>query len=364
MVKRILITGASGFVGHHFVEEVLRNTDWEIVALVRGKTVGDLHRLIDTKIGHTDAGNRVRLVACDLRFPINATVDSRIGHVDYVCHLAANSHVDRSITHPVEFFEDNVMGTVNLLEWTRLRNKPWKDVGGMEGFDFANSNLLGPIEKFLNFNTDEVFGPAPPGIDWKETDRMRPSNPYSGAKMGQWAAGYCYYVTYHLPIISTHMMNIFGERQNSEKLVPKTIKKLMKGEPMTIHCKIEGGVQETEDPSIVSEIGERHWLHARSAANATLFILQNGKAGDIFNIVGDDELDNLSLAQIVAQIMGKKLKVKYQDFHSARPGHDRRYALDGTKLRELGWVPPVPFAESLRKTVEWYMAPENKEWLN
>jgi dTDP-glucose 4,6-dehydratase len=378
MVKRILITGASGFVGHHFVEEVLKNTDWEIIALVRGKTVGDLHRLIDSKIGHTSNGDRVSIVACDLRFPINATVDSRIGHIDYVCHLAANSHVDRSITHPVEFFEDNVMGTVNLLEWARLRNS---------GFTSLDNVVppFGKIEKFLNFNTDEVFGPAPHGIDWKETDRFRPSNPYSGSKMGQWGAGYSYWITYKLPVISTHMMNIFGERQNSEKLVPKTIKKILAGEPMTIHCKIEGGSQETDDPSIVSEIGERHWLHARNAANATLFILQNGVAGDIFNIVGDDELTNLELVEKIHGIIQDahkevcvvcasghsedckdavpSLKIKYQDFHSARPGHDRRYALDGTKLKQLGWTPPVDFDTSLKKTVEWYLLPENKQWL-
>lgn len=358
--KRILITGASGFIGHHFVEDVLKNTDWDIVAMVRGKTIGDLHRLIDSKVSASD-GNRVTVVACDLRFGINPTMDARIGHIDYVCHLAANSHVDRSITHPVEFFEDNVMGTVNLLEWARLRNAPF---AGAEVSKNGNSWVAkhkfdstghphGPIEKFLNFNTDEVFGPAPAGYDFKEDDRMRPSNPYSGAKMGQWAAGYSYWVTFKLPVISTHMMNVFGERQNSEKLVPKTIKKLLAGEPMTIHCKLENGA--------ATEIGERHWLHARNAANATLFILQHGKPGEVYNIVGDDELNNLELAQKVANIMGKELTVEYQDFHSARPGHDRRYALDGSKLRNLGWVPPVSFEESLEKTVKWYM--EHPEWL-
>ena len=364
--KRILITGASGFVGHHFVEEVLKNTDWDIVALVRGKTVGDLHRLIDTKISHSDAGNRVSVVACDLRFPINPTVDARIGHIDYVCHLAANSHVDRSITHPVEFFEDNVMGTVNLLEWARKRN-----TGLVEAkFEpktgatmYHSESIVGPIDKFLNFNTDEVFGPAPDHYDFKETDRFRPSNPYSGSKAGQFAAGYSYYVTYKLPVISTHMMNIFGERQNAEKLVPKTIKKLLAGEPMTIHCKIATGEAETTDPTHVSEIGMRHWLHARNAANATLYILQHAEPGSIYNIVGDDELDNLQLAQKIAGVLSKELKVVYQDFHRQRPGHDRRYALDGTALKQLGWKPPVGFDESLKKTVEWYMKPENAQWL-
>lgn len=337
MNKRILITGGAGFVGHHFIDEVISNTDWDIVALVRLNTVGDIQRIADSMKAREGA-DRIKIVWHDLRSPINPTVDARIGHIDYVCHLAANSHVDRSITHPVEFFEDNVMGTVNLLEWARRRQS------------------TNPVEKFLNFNTDEVFGPAPDGYDFKETDRMRPSNPYSGAKMGQWAAGYCYWITYKLPVISTHMMNIFGERQNSEKLVPKTIKKLLAGEPMTIHCKVE------EDGS-VSEIGLRHWLHARNAANATLFILQKGEAGEVYNIVGDTELNNLELVEMIAEVMGKKeqLEIDYVDFHKTRPGHDRRYALCGEKLKNMGWVPPVDFKTSLQRTVQWYT--DNPEWL-
>lgn len=334
MSKRVLITGAAGFIGSHFVEDVLANTDWDIVALVRMNTVGDIQRIADSE--HVkQAGDRLKIVWHDLRSPVNPSVDERIGHIDYVCHLAANSHVDRSITHPVEFFEDNVMGTVNLLEWARQR----KDTD--------------PIELFLNFNTDEVFGPAPDGYEYKEDDRWRPSNPYSGSKAGQAAAGYSYYVTFGLPVVTTHMMNVFGERQNAEKLVPKTIKKLLSGEPMTIHCKLENG-----EPT---EIGERHWLHARNAANATLYILQNAQPGEFYNIVGDDELDNREMVDLIGEILDIEPTYDYVDFHKTRPGHDRRYALDGANLRKLGWTPPVSFKESLRRTVEWYR--EHPEWL-
>lgn len=332
--KRILITGAAGFIASHFVEEVALHTDWDIVALVRMNTIGDMERIASSD--HLKGlGDRLTIVWHDLRSGINPMVDARIGHIDYVCHLAANSHVDRSITHPKEFFEDNVIGSVNLLEWARNRQ--------------AND----PIEAFLNFGTDESFGPAPDGIEWTEEDRWRPSNAYSASKTGQLAAGYSYKVTYDLPVISTHMMNVYGERQNSEKLVPKTIKKLLAGEPMTIHCKLEDGKP--------TEIGQRHWLHARNAAAATLFILQNGKPGEFYNIVGDDEMDNKQMVDLVGKYLNITPQYDWVDFHKARPGHDRRYAISGAKLAAMGWKAPVPFAESLAKTIQWYK--DNPEWL-
>lgn len=336
-MTRILITGASGFVGSHLVEEVLGWTDWEAVALVRGKTIGDLRRLIDTHAASVH-GDRVRVIACDLGYGINGAVDAQIGHIDYVCHLAANSHVDRSITSPVEFFQDNVMGTVHLLEWARRRR----------------------VQKFINFNTDEVFGPAVGGYDFKEEDRWRPSNPYSGSKAGQAAVGYSYFTTFGVPVVTTHMMNIFGERQSSEKLIPKAIKKLLGGAPMPIHCRISTGAAETTEPHLVSEVGERHWMHASCVANATLFLLARGQPGEFYNVVGE-ERSNLAIVQAVARIMGKDLKVLYQDFHRQRPGHDRRYSLDGGKLKAMGWVPPVSLEASLSRTVGWYLA--HPEWL-
>lgn len=334
MPKRVLITGAAGFIASHLVEEVMQNTDWDIVALVRMNTIGDLERLTSSLHNRAEA-ERIKIVWHDLRSDINPSVDERIGHIDYVCHLAANSHVDRSITHPKEFFEDNVMGTVNLLEWARRRQS------------------TDPISLFVNYNTDEIFGSAPQDYDYKEDDRWRPSNPYSGSKAGQAAAGYSYFITYGLPVVSTQTMNVFGQRQNSEKLVPKTIKKLLDGKPMTIHCKLEDGKP--------TEIGQRHWLHARNAANATLFLIESGVPGEFYNIVGEHELDNKEMVDHIAELMGVEAEYDYVDFHATRPGHDRRYSLSGSKLKAMGWQPPVDFTTSLKTTVDWYK--EHPEWL-
>lgn len=327
----ILITGAAGFVGHHLVEHVMKTTDWNVVGLARMNFAGDVNRLASIeKFG--EYGDRVRLVYHDLKFDINPGVSEAIGKVDYIAHIAANSHVDRSITHPKEFFMDNVIGTVNLLEWARLTH---------------------PNTPFLNFGTDEVFGPAPEGYDYKEEDRYRPSNPYSAAKAGQICAGHSYFVTYGMPVISTYTMNIFGERQNPEKLVAKAIQRIVAGETIEIHSKLPEGMEKTDDRSEVEYVGQRHWLHARNACDAVLYLLQNGTAGEHYNVVGDVELDNDEMVNKIAAILGKPANLKYVDFHKTRPGHDRRYALDGTKLKELGWVPPVSFDESLKKTVEW-----------
>lgn len=340
MTKRILITGAAGFVGHHLIEEILKTKDWEIVALVRLNHAGDLNKLTDINCMKTE-GYRVKIIYHDLKGTLSEELTKQIGNLDYIAHLGSNSHVERSISHPKEFFEDNVIGVVNLLEFARIHH---------------------PKVPFLNFGTDEVFGAAPDDYNYTEEDRYRPSNPYSASKAGQMCAGHSYFVTYGLPVISSYTMNIFGERQNPEKLVPMAIRRIINDEPIVIHSKLKQGCTifknqfdqyVTADPTDVLEIGERHWLHARNAANAVLFLLKNGKGGEHYNVVGDTELDNSSMVNKLGEIIGKTPKFQYQDFHEGRPGHDRRYALDGTKLKEMGWVPPVSFEDSLKKMVKW-----------
>jgi len=331
MVKRVLITGVGGFVGTHLLEHTLKTTDWDIVAMCRLNTIGDMRRVTDIE-GIEEYKKRIKFVYHDLTSAVHKGIAEQIGHVDYVAHLAANSHVERSIHFPKEFFEDNVMGTVNLLEWYRTQN---------------------PDARFLCFGTDEQFGPAPDGYAFKEDDRWRPSNPYSAAKCGQAAAAYSYFVTYGLDIILSQTMNIYGERQSPEKFVPMCLKNCIEGKEQMIHAELKPGVDSTYDKSEVLGVGQRHWLHARNASDATLFLLKNGKSGEFYNIVGDIELDNDEMANMISKIVGKPLKLNYTDVHKARKGHDRRYALDGSKLKELGWTPPVGFDESLRKNIEW-----------
>lgn len=323
-MTRILVTGAAGFFGSHMIQEILETTNWHIIALCRLSNIGDMKRLT-TKFMQEHSDDRVTFIYHDLKFELPQHLIDTIGKVDYIIHLAANSHVDRSITHPKQFFEDNVIGTVNLLEWYRLHNSG---------------------AKFINYLTDEVFGPAPSDYDFLEEDRWRPSNPYSASKCGQGAAGISYYVTYKLPIITTYTMNLFGERQNSEKLVSKAIHNLHSNKPIPIHAQLD-------DNNNVVYVGERHWLHAKNAANATMFLLNNGLPGEHYNVVGDIKMQNDQMVKYIADIMGVEPILEYVDFHKTRPGHDRRYALNGTKIKKLGWVPPVDFDTSMKNTIQW-----------
>lgn len=317
-MKRVLITGAAGFVGSHVVRYLLDNTDWEIVCLVRLTNKGDLKNLEFTK------GNpRVHFVYHDLKYDVNDSVRDYIGRVDYILHLGANSHVDRSISFPKEFFIDNVLGTVNLLEYMRL---------------------FMPKARFINFSTDEVYGPAPEGYKYKEEDRFRPSNPYSASKAGQSMAGFAYFNTYNLDIINTYTMNIFGIGQNPEKLMPKAIKCARERKPMPVFAELDGD-------KLVS-VGSRHWLDVRNVGSSLVFLLEHGLKGESYNIVGTDELTNEEVVIKINELLGTEPLIEYVDFHKTRPGHDRRYAIDGAKLAELGWSPTITFDQGIKNVIE------------
>lgn len=331
---RILVTGGAGFIGHHFIEHILKNTDWEIVILDRLSHVGSMERLVDIE-GWKDYRERVKFVWHDLRGGINKITSDAIGRVGHIFHFAASSHVDESIKDPMKFIMDNEVGSCNLMLWA-----------------LDNIENRG---KFFNFSTDEVFGSAPVGYAYKEEDRWRPSNPYSAAKAGQAGMGYAFWNTYNLPVITTFTMNNYGERQHSNKFIPLIVKNILNGTPINIHCKLEG--------NIPIEIGQRTWLHCRNTASALLFLVENGNTGEFYNIIGFDEYDNKSLALLIAKIMDREVQFNYVDFHSARKGHDRRYALDGTKLKNMGWQPPFDFLQSLKKTVYWMTNAKNLRWL-
>ena len=202
----------------------------------------------------------------------------------------------------MEFVLDNVVGTANILEYARRVNE---------------SNKL---ERFIYFSTDEVFGPAPKGVDYKENDRYNSTNPYSATKAGGEELAVAYENTYRLPVYITHTMNVFGERQHPEKFIPMCIKKIRDGESVTIHSDKTKKIP-----------GSRHYIHAEDVAEAIYFILTNKLKDEIdfggakcpkFNIVGSEELNNLALAQIIANCQNKELIYEMVDFHSSRPGHD------------------------------------------
>lgn len=337
--KRILLTGGAGFIAHHAVEYILNKTDLDIVTLDRLDYSGNLNRLHEVVSAVPESERkRVKTVFHDLKAELNPQIINTIGHVDYIVHLAAGSHVDRSIEYPMEFVLDNVIGTVNVLEYARK---------------------LPQLERFIYFSTDEVFGPAPNGIKYKENDRYNSTNPYSASKAAAEEIVVAYENTYQLPCYITHTMNVFGERQHPEKYIPMCIQRARDGIKVTVHS-----------DKTKTKAGSRHYIHASDVADAIWFLLNytgtlniddiGGAKCHKFNIVGAEEMDNLDLAKFIAEAQNKELVYEMIDFHSSRPGHDLRYALDGTKMKNMGWT-PQPVRDRLKQTVEWSL--KNDRWL-
>lgn len=328
---KILLTGGAGFVGHHVLDFFLKNTDFDVVVLDRLDTSGNLNRIDDVLKKNNVYKNRTKILWHDLKSPLNDFLIKQIGDVEYILHLAAGSHVDRSIENPMEFVYDNVVGTGNLLEYARtyLKNK---------------------LKLFLYFSTDEVFGPAPEGVFYEENDRYNSGNPYSATKAGAEELCVAYENTYKMPIAITHTMNVYGIRQHSEKFIPKVIKSLVYDEKIFIHA-----------DKTCTKPGTRHYINAEDVASSIYFLMKNFKSGEKYNIVGNKEVSNLDLALEISRLMNKTLNYELVDFHSSRPGHDLRYALCGKKMKKLGWEPQKELTESLKEVINWYTS--NEGWL-
>ena len=344
MSKRFLITGGCGFIGHHLIEGVLKTTDWEIIILDALTYAGSLNRLTDIDIWPKEK-HRVKFVWHDLKAPISETTHKMIGELDYVWHLAAESDVGRSLENSIPFVMSNVVGTANLLEYVK-KYQP-------------------NIEKFVTFSTDEVFGPAPIGVEYKEGDTCNPSNPYSASKEGQEAISKAFAFSFGLPIMITRTMNCIGERQHPEKFIPKTVKAILEGKPVVIH-------------GLPGNISSRKWIHARNVCDALLFLInnnveliekkyQNDPSHGIYHIVGE-ERNALELANKISKIVkGRELgqsEIEFVDFHRTRPGHDARYSLSGEKLKKLGFEYRLSLEQSFDKMIRWMIKPENRRWLN
>ena len=323
----IIITGGCGFIGHHFVAHFLKNTDAKIFIFDKlTYAASGLERLRDLEV-YDD--RRVTVFTVDIANPISVGLLGECQDVEYIIHLAAETHVDRSIADPGTFVRSNVLGTMHMLNFARLLKK---------------------LKGFLYFSTDEVFGPAPLGVRFAEWDRHCPTNPYSATKAAGEELCLSYSNSYSLPVFITRTVNCFGERQHPEKFIPLCIRKILAGETVSIHL----------DPQ-TGKPGSRFYIHARNVADACLFLLSRFEQGEKYNITSNDEVSNLELARKVAMVLGKELMYEKVDFHSNRPGHDPRYALDGSKMASLGWRAPKGFDEALRKTVEWTV--KNDRWL-
>lgn len=331
LTKRVLVTGSSGFVGHHLVQYLLDH-NYEVVGLDSLNRCGDSQRLVF--LGHKNYTN----VLHDLRVPLTDALLHKVGKVDTVFSVASDSSVATSVSNPVDVVTNNVQLVLNLLEACRK---------------------LRP-NKFVHLSTDEVYGEVYGGQLHKESWTYYPSNPYSASKACQDNVLYAYWRTYGVPLVLVHCMNMFGVRQNHEKMVPKTIKYLSEGK--TVQVYVSRG-----------KVGSRVYLDCRNLASALHFVdthvtprtFSNSDELETphkFNVAGSEPLSNLELVKKVAQVMNLSVyHVDTVESANVRPGYDRSYGLDDSLLRSLGWVPPYSLEEGLRHTVTWSL--NNKEWL-
>ncbi|MCH9758768.1 MAG: GDP-mannose 4,6-dehydratase [Proteobacteria bacterium] len=337
MPKKILLTGGLGFIGSHTVEYYLQTTDWHIIVIDSLSYAGRVERL--TCLPNYDP-DRVNIIWHDLRAPLHDTLIKKIGDVDYIVNMASDSHVDRSIAEPVNFINNNVALMLNMLEYAR-EIKP---------------------QAFIQVSTDEVYGASEKGAIHKENDPLRPSNPYAASKAAQEMIAFSYWRTFAVPLIITNTMNNFGERQDVEKFIPMTVRKILSDSVNTVHAIQHGG-------NWVS--GSRVWMHAKNHADAIKFILEKTTPAryvsdttllpDKYNIAGDKQISNEDIVRMIGKIIGKEAKIEFADLPPTRPGHDFHYNIDGSKLKNLGWEMPVSTEETFERTIHWMV--QNPNWL-
>lgn len=332
MNKNILITGGAGFIGSHVVRRFVNNyPEYRIINFDDLTYAGNLENIkdIEKKENYTFVKGNI----CDAKLVDKTLNDYQI---NTIIHLAAESHVDRSITDPLAFVKTNVMGTATLLNAAK---KYW------------NSNYEGKM--FYHVSTDEVYGSLGETGFFYEDTAYDPRSPYSASKAASDHLVMAFYHTYHMPVVISNCSNNYGPNHFPEKLIPLSINNILNKKALPIYGKGEN---------------VRDWLYVIDHASAIDVILHNGKTGETYNVGGHNEWTNIDLIRLLCKLMDEKLgnpagtSEQLITFVKDRAGHDLRYAIDATKLKdELGWVPSVTFEEGLSKTIDWYL--DNKEWL-
>ena len=313
-MKKILVTGGAGFIGSNFVRYVLANRPEYAVTVLDALTyAGHLENLEDVK-----DDPRFAFVKGDIR---NASdVAGALGQSDMVVNFAAESHVDRSIHDPEAFITTDVMGVYTLMEAARKT----------------------PIERFLQVSTDEVYGDVEDGAS-VETDPVSPNSPYSASKAGGEMLARAYYRTYGVPVIVTRGSNTYGPYQQPEKLVPLFVSNAIDDKPLPVY----GDGKQVRD-----------WLHVIDHCTGILTALERGEPGEAYNVGGDNQRFNVDITRIILEETGKPDSlIKHV---ADRPGHDRRYCLDSSKLLSMGWERTHDFERGIRETIRWYM--DNQDW--
>ena len=333
---RILVTGGAGFIGSAVIRFLIENTRHTVLNIDALTYAGNLSSISCSEC------ERYLFRRVDIR---DKPALEKIFHEfspDTVMHLAAETHVDRSIDGPAEFVQTNIVGTCNLLEVARAY---WMELTGLRRRQFL----------FHHISTDEVFGDLGADGHFTESSPYEPSSPYSASKASSDHLVRAWYRTYGLPVIVTNCSNNYGPYQFPEKLIPLTIINALRGEPLRVYG----------DGSQV-----RDWLYVEDHANALYRVVTMGQVGETYNIGGASERSNIDVVQTICAMLEELAPIKpagikhYRDlicFVTDRPGHDQRYAIDASKIqRELGWKPLETFESGLRKTVQWYL--EHGDW--
>ncbi|MEJ2574951.1 MAG: dTDP-glucose 4,6-dehydratase [Gammaproteobacteria bacterium] len=332
---KVLITGGAGFIGSAVVRHYITETDATVVNVDKLTYAGNLDSVAEVsasphyhfeKVDICDAGELQRL----------------FGHYqpDAVMHLAAESHVDRSIDGPAQFIETNIVGTYTLLEGARHY---WQNLSSEAQADF----------RFHHISTDEVYGSLGPDGYFTEETPYQPNSPYSASKAASDHLVRAWHHTYGLPVVTTNCSNNYGPYHFPEKLIPLVIIKALRGEPLPVYGKGDN---------------IRDWLYVEDHARALRLVLEKGRPGETYNIGGHNERTNLQVVETICSHLDELLPDSHNVPHANlikfvpdRPGHDKRYAIDAGKLeRELGWRPAETFESGLRKTVKWYL--DNRTW--
>jgi dTDP-glucose 4,6-dehydratase len=332
---KLLVTGGAGFIGSAVVRHVIRSTDWSVANVDKLTYAGNLESLAEA--GASNRHRHYKVDICD-----GASLDRVFTEVrpNAVLHLAAESHVDRSIDGAAPFIETNVGGTYVLLDatlsyWRRL------DAEAQAAF------------RFQHISTDEVFGSLGPTGKFSETTPYQPNSPYSASKAASDHLVRAWHHTYGLPTLTTNCSNNYGPYHFPEKLIPLCIIRALRGERLPVYGKGEN---------------VRDWLHVEDHAEALTLVLRNGRPGETYNVGGNSERTNIDVVRTICRLLDERLpNSRYRpherliEFVTDRPGHDVRYAIDASKIeRELGWRPRHGFEQGLRDTVHWYL--DNRGW--
>ncbi|WP_054741969.1 dTDP-glucose 4,6-dehydratase [Cellulosilyticum ruminicola] len=331
-MKNILVTGGAGFIGSNFVKYMLETYDYNIVNIDSLTYAGNLENLKEV-----ENNPHYTFVKGDIRDREVLDTIFKEHNIDTVVNFAAESHVDRSIEDPEIFLSTNVLGTQALLDTAK---KYWK-----VNPEDKHCRLFKEGVKYLQVSTDEVYGTLGKEGMFKETTPLAPNSPYSASKTGADLIVRAYHETFGMPINITRCSNNYGPYQFPEKLIPLMINNCLKGKDLPVYG---DGMQ------------IRDWLHVKDHCTGISTVLHRGRIGEVYNIGGNNEKANIEIVKLIISNLGKSEDlIKYV---KDRPGHDRRYAIDNTKITtELGWSPSYTFEQGIKETIEWYLA--NEEWM-